>query len=333
MKNTGDLMSNFQPKQLVSAGREAVAAADYNPQKLIFIHAGISAAVSFLVALMTYLLELGMAQGGGLSGMSHLAALETAQALLDTLLSILSPFWALGFIAAAIHLARRESATPHTLLTGLHRWGPALRMLMAEGLIYVVVMWVGVQIGSFVYMLTPFAQQLEDLLQQLGSADLVDIEAVQQMLLALDYGALMQLLLPMLPFLFLPGLIAVILLSYRMRLAPYVLMDEPRCGAIYAITMSFKLTKKHTLELFRLDLNFWWFYLLELLITALCYGDMLLPLLGAKLAMDPVLATFLFYALALIGQVGLYVWQKPQIFATYALFYDSLIPVETGNDQ
>lgn len=327
-------MSNFQPKQLVSAGREAVAAADYNPQKLIFIHAGISAAVSFLVALMTYLLELGMAQGGGLSGISHLAALETAQALLDTLLSILSPFWALGFIAAAIHLARRESATPHTLLTGLHRWGPALRMLMAEALIYVVVLWISIQIGSYVYVLTPFSQPLMELLQQLvPAADSMNIEAALQVLEGLDDKAILHMILTALPFTVLPGLIVIILLSYRMRLAPYVLMDEPRCGAIYAITMSFKLTKKHTLELFRLDLNFWWFYLLELLITALCYGDMLLPLLGAKLAMDPVLATFLFYALALIGQVGLYVWQKPQVFATYALFYDSLIPVETGKDQ
>lgn len=333
MKNTGDLMSNFQPKQLVSAGREAVAAADYNPQKLIFIHAGISAAVSFLVALMTYLLELGMAQGGGLSGMSHLAALETAQALLDTLLSILSPFWALGFIAAAIHLARRESATPHTLLTGLHRWGPVLRMMLLQGLLYVGVMTLCGQIGSFVFMLTPAFTQLQELLLPLQNADLTQLDSVEQLLLGLDLDTLLHIALTMIPFLFLPGLIAVILLSYRMRLAPYVLMDEPRCGAIYAITMSFKLTKKHTLELFRLDLNFWWFYLLELLITALCYGDMLLPLLGAKLAMDPVLATFLFYALALIGQVGLYVWQKPQIFATYALFYDSLIPVETGNDQ
>ena len=325
-------MSKFQPKILISAGREAVSGASYNPKKLALFHSGIAAAAGFLVVLMSYCLDLGMDQVGGLSGMSHLAALETAQTLLDFLLSILNPFWAMGFIAAALHLARREAATPHCLLTGLRRWAPTLRMLLTQGLIYFGVMMVGAQIGSFVYMLTPFSQPLNDLLQQLSNTDMANIATMEQLLLELDYDALVHLALSMIPFLFLPGMIVVILLAYRMRLAPYILMDEPRCGAVYAILMSFRLTKKHSLELFRLDLNFWWSYVLELLIAVLCYGELVLPLLGVELGMNQVLASFLFYALALVCQVGLYTWQKPRIFTTYALFYDGLLPQEPEED-
>lgn len=319
-------MSNFRPKLLFAAGKDAVAGASYSPKKLMLLHAGISAGVGFLIALLTYFLDLGMAQAGGLSGMTHLAVLETVQMLLSSLLSILSPFWALGFVAAAIRLARRETAMPHSLLTGLRRWAPALRMLLTQGLIYIGVMTVFAEIGSFIYMLTPLFQPFNDLMQQLSISGTADIEALQNLLLEMDFDALLNMALTMGCFLFLPGLIVIVLLSYRMRLAPYLLMDEPRCGAVYAILMSFRLTKKHSWELFRLDLHFWWFYLLDGVIAVLCYGELILPLMGVNLGIDPVLASFLFYALALALQVGLYVWQKPQIFATYALFYDALLP-------
>ena len=319
-------MSKFQPKQFISAGRQAVASASYDPKKLTLIHAGISAAVGFLVALMSYLLSESMDQVGGLSGMSHLAALETAQTLLESLLSILSPFWALGFMACAVRWVRGADPTPGTLLTGLRRWGPALRMMLLQGLLYVGVMMLCGQIGSFVFMLTPAFTQLQELLLPLQNADLTQLDSVEQLLLGLDFDTLLHIALTMFPFIFLPGLILVVLLAYRMRLAPYILMDEPRCGAVFAVLLSFKLTRRHTLELFRLDLNFWWFYALETVIVALCYGELFLPLLGLELGINPILASFIFYALALVCQVGLYVWQKPNIFATYALFYDGLLP-------
>ena len=322
-------MSKFQPKQFITAGRQAVASASYDPKKLTLIHAGISAAAGFLVTLMSYLLSLGMDQVGGLSGMSYLAALETAQTILEVLISILGPFWALGFMACAVRWVRGADPTPGNLLTGLRRWGPALRMMLLQGFLYVGVMMLCGQIGSFVFMLTPAFAQLEALLLPLQNADLTQLDSVEQLLLSMDLDTLLHIAMTMIPFIFLPGLILVILLAYRMRLAPYILMDEPRCGAVFAVLLSFKMTKRHTLELFRLDLNFWWFYALEALIALLSYGELFLPLLGLELGISPVLASFIFYALALLCQVGLYVWQKPNVFAAYALFYDGLLPRDT----
>ena len=55
-------------------------------------------------------------------------------------------------------------------------------------------------------------------------------------------------------------------------------------------------------------------------------------MLGVDLGMNEMLASFLFYALGLALQIGLYAWQKPQIIASYGLFYDDLLPKE-NEDQ
>lgn len=315
-------------KSLVREANQAVSAASYCPKKLTALHTGISAAASLLVALLTYLLRTGIGDTAGLGGIGTRAALETAQSLLELALSILAPFWALGFVAAALHLARRQEAAPRTLLNGFRRWGPALRLLLLEGVIYFAITFAAIQLGSFLYMMTPFSAPLNQLLEQLAAAGTADTAALTQKLLELDPKELMGIFWTMIPFLVLPALALIIPVSYRLRLAQYILMDEPPVGALFAIVLSFRLMKSNCVKLFRLDLRFWWFYALEVLVQILCYGDLLLPLVGVELGMDALLASFLFYALALVGQAGLYVWQKPQVFTSYALFYDGMLPKE-----
>lgn len=147
-----------------------------------------------------------------------------------------------------------------------------------------------------------------------------------ELLMGLDSQVLMQIFWSMAPFLFLPALIVMVLLSYRLRMAQFLLMERPEFGAVFAVVTSFRLTKKNCLRLFMLDLRFWWFYVLDMVVLVLCYGDLILPLMGVELGMNGVLASFLFYALALVCQIVLYMWQKPQIITSYALFYDDLLP-------
>jgi hypothetical protein len=314
---------------LIRSAKEAVAAAPYCPRKLTAIHAGIAAAASILVALLSYILHTGIGSAGGLSGIGTIAILETAQSMLDLMLSILSPFWNLGFVAAAVRLARRQEATPRTLTTGLHRWGPALRMMLLEGVIYFVIMMLAVQAGSILYSMTPLAAKLQEAMQPIIASGEMDPAAMAELVMQLDPS----ILLSMLPFTVLPALVVMLYVTYRLRLAQFILMDEPRVGAMHAALMSFRLTRKQVKKLVLLDLRYWWFYGLDILVLVLCYGDLLLPLCGVKLGMDPVLASFLFYALALVCQVALYAWKKPQVMATYALFYDDLLPRTEAHDE
>lgn len=318
-------MSDFCSKELVLEAKQAVAGNAYSPKKLTLIHAGIAAGASLVMALLTYFLDAGIGNTGGLSGIGSRAVLQTAQSVLQMLISVLSPFWAMGFVAAAVSLARRQQATVHTLAKGLRRWGPALRLLLLQSVIYFLVTMVAVQLGSTLYTLTPASNQLSALLNDLQSAD---TGAVTDLLENLDEATLMNLMLSMLPFLLIPMAALLIPVVYRMRFAEYVLMDDPRCGAFFAVMVSFRLTKGNCMKIFKLDIRYWWFYALEVLVSLLAYGDVLLPLFGVPLSMSTITASMVFYVLALGGQLVLYTWKKPQVFTTYALLYDRLLPRE-----
>lgn len=317
-------------RTLINEAKDAVSAASYCPKKLTAIHTGIAAGASLLVALLSYLLSTGIGGTGGLGGIGIRAALETAQSILELAIAILAPFWSLGFVAAALQFARRQQLGPHTLLTGFRCWGPALRLMLLEGLLFFAIMLASVQVGSFLYLMTPFAGRLNDLATQAAASGSMDPDALMELLTALDQKTLMGIFWSMIPFMVLPAAVIIIPLAYRLRLAQYILMDRPRLGAMFALMLSFKLTKKQCRKLLALDLRFWWFYGLEIVVQVLCYGDLLLPLFGVELGMNGVLASFLFYALALVCQVGLYVWKKPQVFTSYALFFDHLLPKEEG---
>ena len=71
--------------------------------------------------------------------------------------------------------------------------------------------------------------------------------------------------------------------------------------------------------------------MLEVVVGVLCYGDLLLAAFGVDWGTTGWLASLLFYALALGVQMGLYVWKKPQVFTSYALFYKILLPRQPEN--
>lgn len=317
-------------KTYIYEAKDAVSAAAYCPKKLTAIHAGIAAGAGLLVALLSYLLSTGIGGTGGLGGIGTRAALETAQSILELAIAILAPFWSLGFVAAALQFARRQQVGPHTLLTGFRCWGPALRLMLLEGLLCFAVILVTMQAGSYLYLLSPFSAPLTALLQQAEALGITNLTAMIDLIAAQDQQVLRSITLSSLIFLGIPPLVVLIPLAYRLRLAQYILVDRPRLGAMFALMLSFKLTKHQCRKLFALDLRFWWFYALEILVQILCYSDLLLPLLGLELGMNGVLASFLFYALALVCQTGLYVWKKPQVLTSYALFFDHLLPTEEG---
>ena len=88
------------------------------------------------------------------------------------------------------------------------------------------------------------------------------------------------------------------------------LIENPRMGAFAALRKSRRLMRGNCISLLQLDLSFWWFYVLEVLLTVVCYADMLLPMVGIQLPFSSTVAFFLFYLLNLGGQVALYWWKK-----------------------
>lgn len=308
---------------LISEAQENVSAASYSPKKLTAIHAGVLAGVGLLVAVLSYLLNIGIGEAGGLGGIGTRAALETVQSVLQMASLALTPFWAMGFTRAALLYADRQSPNPQTLMSGFYCWGPVLRLLTLRALLYFAVTMLTLQVGSMLFALSPTADRIADMVMQAGA---LDADAIIALFETMDTASLFRLTLSILPYFLIPTGIALIYLSYRLRFADFLLMAAPQMGAMAAIAQSFRLTKGHILTIFKMDLRFWWFYVLEVLVTVLSYGDVVMTAFGTNWGSLDWLASLLFYAVALVVQIGLYVWRKPQVVTSYAVLFKYLLP-------
>lgn len=302
------------------AAEDALGAARYSPKKLILIHTAVSLAVGLVLSILTYVLDLGIAQTGGLSGINSRAMLQSLQSLLSMVSVILLPFWEVGYLFTALQFARRRSPDTGSLFAGLRNWGVVLRSMVLKCALLIAVVFIGVQILSTVYLMTPAARPMYDFAQQMAEAGVTDPFAMAE---NEEYVALVMQAIPVM----LIGLAVLILpLMYLLRFVDYVVMDRPELGARYAVRTSIAITWRNFKQLFKLDLHFWWYYLLELLVATVSYGYLALDVAGIDIGIAGDTAVFVFYLLSLAAQLGLYVWRKNTVFTTYALAYDCLCP-------
>ena len=92
------------------------------------------------------------------------------------------------------------------------------------------------------------------------------------------------------------------------------------------IRRSWKLMKGNFGKLLKLDLSFWWFYALEILLMLVAYADMLLPLIGIELPWPELVQTYAPLVVYQLLILLLYWWRGSQIQLTYACFYEAALP-------
>ncbi len=298
---------------------QCLEAAVYDPKKLIFLHTSATLALTLLMTLADFFLSRAISGTGGLGGFGTRSVLSTLQSCLLIAQLIVLPFWMAGYQWISLQFARQREALPRDLLAGFRLFWPLLRLLAVQCLLYFVIAMAASYFGSFLFLLTPYAKPLWETMLPImqGSGDAQAIYASLE-------PVLQQAQLPMT----LCGLALFFPLAapffYRFRLAQFLLLEQPKTGALRSILESWKKMQGRSLALLKLDLSFWWFYLLDALITVFCYGDQLLPLAGISLPIGKTAAFFLFFGLSLVLQLGLYVWRQNQVSTTYALFYTML---------
>lgn len=312
-------MAYFDSSQLRGKAQVALDQQGDQPRKLVMLHSGVVIGLGLLLSVLSYLLNMGIAETGGLGGIGTRAMLETAQTVLQIVNMVLIPFWTIGYTYTILAMSRGESVNTGSLLWGLRHWGVVLRSLLLRGVIYVGLMIVGAQMASLVYMLTPGAQALVALAEEMVASGITDPYAM------MDSPAYQQIMLQMMPFAIGGMLVLALPVFYRLRFADYVLAEYPQSGALRAVLASFRMTRKKSLAVLKLDLHFWWFYLAQLLIMALGNGDLLLSMVGIDLGISADVAMFVFYIAGLVCEFGLYVWRKNQVTGTYALAYGQLM--------
>lgn len=282
--------------------------------RLFILHTAVSLGAGLVVSLLGELLASFM--GGGLGALQSRAMLETVYNVLSTAVSIALPFWQAGLLYLCLQVAREETPNNQSLLQGFRRLGPVLRLVLMRVLILLGALLVLSYLFSFVLSVLPQGMQAATEMAPLLEATELDVDAVVTIF---KEHLLIPTLVAAVVFL------AVILyINFRLRLSDYAVLSGDTDRAIEAIRASWKLTAGNCWSLLKLDLRFWWFYLLDGLSACVLYLSSLLPFLGVALPIGETAAFWVCYVVSLLMQFGLYAFLRPQVQVTYALVYETL---------
>lgn len=310
---------------LKETARQRLVSAAVDPQKLILVYVGASAAVMLLVTGLNFLLQEQIAGTGGLSGVGTRAMLQTAMEALQTGATLVMPFWTMGYLACVLRIVRGQRFDLTDLLTGFRNFGPVLRLTLLYAGYFLMLAFLCFYPSVLVYSMTPLAAPLMEVLEPLAQS------GTEFVLDDATLAAVSDAMMPMLVMYVLVFLAVAAPHFYRFRLAYFALLDDPKAGALAALGRSTVMMRGKRLDLLKLDVSFWWFYVLDGLTVALCYGDVLLDMMGVQLPISADGAYFLFYVLYLAAQLGLYVWARNRVECTYAAGYDALCQAESQN--
>ena len=327
-------MDLLDRRGLKNAAGDALAQAPRNPKRIILIHTAVSLGIMLLVAVLDYVLSGQIENTGGLSGLGTRSVLTTVQSILQMVQMAVLPFWEIGYLYAAMKMAVKEPAEPGTLLEGFRHFGPIFRVMLLKGLIFLVLGFVCTYVATQIFVMTPLSTpMLEAMAPVLNDPTLMESAAGEEALMQVVDQALDD---AMLPLLIITGILLCLVyipISYRLRLVNYSVLENPREGALVAFRRSFRLMRGNCLEMFLLDLSFWWYYLLQILINLVCYGDLILSLAGVSLPWSGELSFFLFYILALAGQFVLYFLARNKVEVTYVTAYHVLSPYRPQQEK
>lgn len=298
-------------------------------KRIILIYACIITAASLLVTVICYCLSLKISQSGGLSNMGTRTFLSTLETVLPIVLNLAILCLELGFVAAMIRISRGLYTSPQTLRAGMPRFWAAVRCSLLLSMRYLAVVLGCFYLATMIYALTPLSNAaVEILMPYVSEMTTLDSSIV------IDNATALQLADAMIPLLMIFGvlfLLAAIPMFYRYRMANYILMDNPRAGAFVALQESKKMMRGNGFALFKLDLSLWWYYVLGAAAAAVCYADLLLPLVGVALPFSSHVSYFLTYGVYLAAQFAIYWFFQNKVGVTYALAYEALRPKDENN--
>jgi len=293
------------------------------PQKLILAYCIAAGVLSLLLTGSSYALEHMISNSGGLGNLGSRAILSTVQSMLPYGEFFISIGLNLGLLSGILRFSRLQYADHTDLVTGFRLFFPALRLTLLQLGLYILIGFAAVLLASQIFMLSPWALPFMEAAASVSAGTLTDAVPVID---DTTMETLSRALVPMLVIFAVLYLGAMLFVSYRYRMAHYCLLDDPNHRALPAMRESRTMLRGKLLALFKLDLSFWWYYLLLLAVTVLGYGEVFLPLLGITLPLSDTAAFFLFYAVMLAGQLLVYYFFRIRMDTTYAVFYNTIRP-------
>jgi len=299
-------------------------------KKIVAIYAAVVIGLSLLSTVVNHLLGLQIDQTGGLRNMGLRSVLSTLQTMLPLVQSLVVMCVELGYVSAMLRVARGQYTSPNALRLGFDRFWVLLRYTLLQSIILAGLSFASLYFGIMVFMLTPLSHTATELL-----LPLISQTSLLDSTITIPDAVYNQLMTTLIPAFVICGIIfciAGVPVFYWLRMTSYVIIDKPGMGALSAMRESRKMMRRNCLNLFKLDVHLWWFYLASLLASVVCYGDALLPMLGITLPFSEDFSFYLFYGLYWAAQFAIFYYLRNGVEVTYALAYDSIRPQEKPQD-
>ena len=292
------------------------------PQKIILVYALVCCGLSLLSTVIAVLLGDKIAGTGGLGNIGLRSVLSTGQSVLPLITTIVTACLNFGYHTAVLSIIRGYDASPATLSLGFRRFGVIFRTMLLQGLVYFSACLMTIYLSSTIFVATALGEEFTALMEPyLSSMTVLDTGIIlsEEMM-----APLMQAMIPMFYIMGALGLLFLVPLCYRFRMVNFALADDPDRGAIHALLKSRHLMRRNCIALFRLDLSMWWFYLGQVFISLVCYGDVLLPMVGVSFPWNDTVSYYLFFLLSALMEVALYYFTMNHVYTVYAVAYDAL---------
>ncbi len=296
-----------------------------NLQKIVLYYALILLGAALANSLLQNILDSQISGTGGLHNIGLRSVFSSMGSFLGVVQALVNLCINFGFMAAMVRISREQYTTPMTLKAGVDRFWALIRLSTLKMVIYLGLLFFCVYIAASLFMLSPWSAGATAVLgNAVADSTLVGPETV-----VMD-DALVEALLPtMLPMICIYGVLILLFfvpMSYRFRMTDYILYDRPDQGALFAIRESRRMMWHNRFFLFKLDLSFWWYYVLLFLAQFVIYTDLILQIFGIEL---PLSGDTIFY-LALVVTLGLQFLLitrfRGYMDTTYALAYNALYP-------
>ena len=287
-----------------------------DPKKVVLVYAGIVALSSLVVTVVQDLLDSQISQTGGIQNSGTRSMLTTADTVLTIAQLLLVMCLTLGYTGSMLRIARGQYASPNSLKAGGERIWVLLRTRLLQMLIMTAAAFALCFLVINVCLLTPLSNRV---IAVMGTVSAEELLSNGLALIAL-YSAMLPIML-----IYLVALVPLLwYFSCTYRMVDYLLIDRPQLGAFGVLRESRRMMQGNMKMMLRVDLSFWWYYLLQALVSVLVYLNMVLA--PFAIGLPPEVLYWGTVVLYLAADFALRYFFSNKVAVTYALFYDSLCP-------
>ena len=287
-----------------------------DPKKVVLVYAGIVALSSLVVTVVQDLLDSRISQTGGIQNIGTRSMLTTADTVLTIAQLLLVMCLTLGYTGSMLRIARGQYASPNSLKAGGERIWVLLRTRLLQMLIMTAAAFALCFLVINVCLLTPLSNRV---IAVMGTVS-AEVLLADDLALIGFYSAMLPIIL-----IYLVALVPLLwYFSCTYRMVDYLLIDRPQLGAFGALRESRRMMQGNMKMMLRVDLSFWWYYLLQALVSVLIYLNMVLALFA--IGLPPAVLYWGTVVLYLAADFALRYFFSNKVAVTYALFYDSLCP-------